>query len=132
MSYRILIVDDDREFNTLLADVYKQARYQVVSASSAKQGLELFSMQSFDLVVTDHLMPDKNGLEFAREIYQMRRDVPVIVVSGYLDSRTIRELIREGVNGVFIKPLNIFFLVEAIDRTDPEVPAKENPGRQNR
>jgi DNA-binding NtrC family response regulator len=112
MPHRILIVDDDREFNTLLTDVYRQARYEVVTANSAVHGLELFRDQDYDLIVTDQRMPDMSGLEFIREVYEIRTDIPIIVVSGYLDSRTIRELIREGVSGVFMKPLNIFSLLK--------------------
>lgn len=112
MPHRILIVDDDREFSTLLTDVYRQARYEVVTANSAVEGLEMFRDQDFELIVTDQRMPDMSGLEFIREVYGIRSDIPIIVVSGYLDSRTIRELIREGVSGVFMKPLNIFSLLK--------------------
>ncbi|MDP0496444.1 MAG: response regulator [Verrucomicrobiota bacterium JB024] len=112
MGKRILILDDDSDFNNLLTDIYAQADYEVVSERDPEAAVELFRNDSFDLVVTDQKMPGLSGEEFIREIKRLDPAIPVIMVSGYLDNDTIRNLIREGVGGVFLKPLNVFSLLK--------------------
>jgi DNA-binding NtrC family response regulator len=112
MGYSVLILDDDVDFNSLLTDIFEQADYIVTSMTDPLEAVDVFRDTDYDLVVTDHKMPEMTGVEFMKVIKQINSDVPVIMVSGYLENDTIRELIREGVGGVFLKPLNIFSLLE--------------------
>lgn len=126
MGKRILILDDDADFNNLLTDIYTQADYDVVSEQEPEQAVERFAAEHFDLVVTDQKMPGLSGEEFIREIKRRKPQVPVIMVSGYLDNDTIRNLIREGVGGVFLKPLNVFSLIK---RTSALIEESEASGQ---
>lgn len=112
MTKRILILDDDTEFNQLLTDIFRQADYEVESSEAGLRALELMAEAAFDLVVVDHRLPQMSGLEFVREIKNKGYQLPILMVSGYLDNDTIRDLIRLGVSGIFIKPLNIFSLLK--------------------
>ena len=112
MPYSVLILDDDADFNSLLTDIFEQADYIVTSLTDPIEAVEVFRETEYDLVVTDHKMPEMTGAEFMKIIKEMKQEVPVIMVSGYLENDTIRELISEGVGGVFLKPLNIFSLLE--------------------
>lgn len=112
MAYRVLILDDDADFNSLLTDIFEQADYIVTSLLDPIEAVEVFKGTQYDLVVTDHKMPEMTGAEFMQVIKGINSKVPVIMVSGYLENDTIRELIGGGVGGVFLKPLNIFSLLE--------------------
>lgn len=112
MGHSILILDDDEDFNCLLTDIFEQADYAVTSAQDPIKALEIFESGEFELVVSDHKMPGMSGAEFMKRAKELHPEVPVIMVSGYLDNDTIRELIGAGVGGVFLKPLNIFSLLE--------------------
>jgi DNA-binding NtrC family response regulator len=112
MSHSVLILDDDADFNSLLTDIFEQADYIVTSLTDPVEAVEVFRDTDYDLVVTDHKMPEMTGAEFMKVIKKIKPEVPVIMVSGYLENDTIRELISEGVGGVFLKPLNIFSLLE--------------------
>lgn len=112
MPYSVLILDDDADFNSLLTDIFEQADYIVTSLTDPLEAVDVFRETEYDLVVTDHKMPEMTGAEFMKVIKKVRPEVPVIMVSGYLENDTIRELISEGVGGVFLKPLNIFSLLE--------------------
>lgn len=112
MAYSVLILDDDADFNSLLTDIFKQADYFVTSLHDPIEAIEVFTNSDYDVVVTDHKMPDMTGAEFMKSIKRVKPAVPVIMVSGYLENETIRELIGEGVSGVFLKPLNIFSLLQ--------------------
>lgn len=112
MGHSILILDDDEDFNCLLTDIFEQADYVVTSVQDPIEALEIFKSGEFELVVSDHKMPGMSGAEFMKQAKELHPEVPVIMVSGYLDNDTIRELIGAGVGGVFLKPLNIFSLLE--------------------
>lgn len=112
MAHRILILDDDEDFNNLLTDIFSQSNYDVTSLRDPEEALNLYRTTPFDLIVTDQKMPGMSGEEFIRAVKQLDPDVPIIMVSGYLDNDTIRDLIREGVGGVFLKPLNVFSLLK--------------------
>ena len=112
MGSRILILDDDVDFNSLLTDIFSQASYDVTSELNPQKALALVREFQFDLVVTDQRMPGLSGKDFLRELKKAQPKTPVIMVSGFLDNETIRDLIREGVSGVFLKPLNVFSLLK--------------------
>ncbi len=112
MPYKVLILDDDGDFNSLLTDIFEQADYIVSSIQDPVEAVEIFKAENYDLVVTDHKMPDMTGARFMSVIKELKPEVPVIMVSGYLENNTIRDLITDGVGGVFLKPLNIFSLLE--------------------
>lgn len=112
MAKSILILDDDADFNHLLTDIFTQASYEVTSERDPETAIEIFKQKHFDIVVTDQKMPGLTGEEFIQEIRRVRTDIPVIMVSGYLNNDTIRNLIREGIGGVFLKPLNVFSLLK--------------------
>lgn len=126
MPYSVLILDDDADFNSLLTDIFEQADYIVTSITDPIEAVEVFRDTVYDLVVTDHKMPEMTGAEFMKVIKKIRPEVPVIMVSGYLENDTIRELIGEGVGGVFLKPLNIFSLLERTAELIDEAKKLEN------
>lgn len=112
MASSILILDDDVDFNSLLTDIFEQADYIVTSMTDPVEAIEAFRETDYDLVVADQKMPEMSGADFMKKIKRFKPEVPFVIVSGYLENETIRELIRDGVSGVFLKPLNIFSLLE--------------------
>ncbi len=112
MSHRVLIIDDDQDFCNLLQDVMEQAGYQVDAVFSPVEALQMAEVNPYQLIITDQRMPELTGLDFIVRIRRLLPDIPIIMVSGFLDNHTIRELIRQGVGGVFMKPLNIFSLLK--------------------
>lgn len=113
MKKNVLIVDDDQEFSQLLKGIYQQADYEVYTAVNGDLAIEVLQSKSIQLVVMDQqLQGGLLGSDLLRQFKQMELNVPVIMVSGYLDDETIREMIRDGVAGVFIKPLNVFSLLK--------------------
>jgi len=126
MPYSVLILDDDADFNSLLTDIFEQADYIITSLTDPIEAVDVFRDTDYDLVVTDHKMPEMTGAEFMKVIKKMKPEVPVIMVSGYLENDTIRELISEGVGGVFLKPLNIFSLLERTAELIEEAKKIEN------
>ena len=79
---RILLIDDE----PALVDIYKkfleQAGHEVEVASDGDEGLRLFAENSYDVVITDMLMPNKEGLETILELTEHRSDAKIIAVTG--------------------------------------------------
>lgn len=110
MASKILIVDDDDDFRGLLSDVFTQAGYEVTAVDNANKALEMFSDHKFDAVVTDHNMPEMTGEDLIKNIRDNEPDIPIILVSGYLNQDLIQNL--KNVNTeIFHKPLNVISLL---------------------
>jgi CheY-like chemotaxis protein len=83
----ILVAEDEPALRTMMARLLKDHGYEVLSVGDGKQGLELFKQQSgkIDLVITDIDMPRLDGSAMIRELKNLKSDLPIIVMSGYLD-----------------------------------------------
>ncbi|MGF1450398.1 MAG: sigma-54-dependent transcriptional regulator [Opitutales bacterium] len=127
MPRRILILDDDADFNHLLTDIFSQADYEVTSEMDPRKALEIFRNETYDLIVTDQQMPGMSGEDFIRQVKEVAPRTPVVMVSGFLDNDTIRGLIRDGVGGVFLKPLNVFSLLKRTAAILEQAAAAEAP-----
>ncbi len=79
---RIMIVDDDSQFRRILRQMLEHEGYMVTEAGNGEEGLKRFSKARVDLVITDIIMPGKEGLETMLEIMEMDPRVKFIVVSG--------------------------------------------------
>jgi DNA-binding response OmpR family regulator len=79
---RILVIDDEVEARDAVAEVLSQASHEVLTAEHGGTGLDLYRRHGADLVITDVLMPEKDGLETIREMFQMDPGAKIIAVSG--------------------------------------------------
>lgn len=79
---KILVVDDDTLVRTSLSYALEDAGHQVVQAGDGNEGLAALRRESFDAVVLDILMPEREGIETIREIRKKWADLPVLAISG--------------------------------------------------
>ena len=80
---RILIIEDDNEVREYLESVLSRAGYEVISAGNGKEGVELFQQgPAADLVVTDIIMPEKDGIETIMDLRRSNAELKVIAISG--------------------------------------------------
>ena len=82
MMQRILIIDDDHHILLMIKKMLERAGFEVELASNGNEGLELFKRLQVDLVITDIIMPEKEGLETIREMKRLRADLKIIAMSG--------------------------------------------------
>jgi len=113
----IMIVDDDQQILRLLTEIIAKEGHQVVSAVDGEQAFEEFQNQPIDLVITDLLMPNKEGLELIQELRGIKPELKIIAYSGggqmqpdnYLDFAK-----GMGADRVFSKPIPIKELTAAV------------------
>ena len=79
----ILFVDDHEVLARLSCEILEMQGYRAVSAYSAREALEKFDQQDFDILVTDFRMEGMNGVELAHKVRQKSPNTPVIIVTGY-------------------------------------------------
>lgn len=79
---RILIIDDEERIRTIVRKILESAGHEVVEAGDGAEGTEVFGGSHFDLVVTDLIMPEKEGIETILHLREVDADVPILVVSG--------------------------------------------------
>jgi len=78
---QILIIDDSEIDRMILEEILVQAGHKVTQASDGKEGMEIFRAQSFDLVITDMIMPEKLGIEVLLEMNEDFPEAKVIAIS---------------------------------------------------
>ncbi|MBF0424168.1 MAG: response regulator [Magnetococcales bacterium] len=82
MVTRILVIEDERQIREVLRQILERAGYEVDLAEDGHRGIELFRQHPADLVITDILMPNKDGLETIEELVGQHPTLPVIAISG--------------------------------------------------
>ncbi|MBI5542493.1 MAG: PAS domain S-box protein [Deltaproteobacteria bacterium] len=113
---RILFVDDEPPLARLGKQILEGLGYQVVSLSNPSDALDLFEEkpEAFDLVVTDQTMPHVTGLTLAREIHEVRPELPILLCTGYSESIPADGAQSLGVRQVLLKPLPPHELAHAV------------------
>ena len=78
----ILVIDDEESIRKVLRAILEREGYRVLEASDGNEGLKQFTATPTDLVITDLIMPEKEGIETIRELREKFPDVKIIAVSG--------------------------------------------------
>ena len=90
---KILLVEDLSASRELYATMLKNLKYEVVEAASGEEGLDIARTdgQTFDVLVTDLVLPGIGGLELASEVYNMCPKIKILIISGYTEDMVILE-----------------------------------------
>ena len=78
----ILVIDDEKEIRIALRSLLEGSGYDVICASDGKEGLKLYNEKPTDLIITDLIMPEKEGLATIMELKRISPDVKIIAISG--------------------------------------------------
>lgn len=112
---KILVIDDQEPIRSLLRAVLEGAGHEVLEASNGRPGLELYRERSADLIITDVVMPEMNGLELLLELTRTFLNVKVIAISGGLESEgTLHVAKLLGARQTFQKPLDMEEILSAV------------------
>ena len=115
---KILIIDDDDMFRRMLVDMLSQEGHQVSEAAEGTSGLERFRETAYDLIITDILMPGKEGIETIRKIRTSSKEVKIIALSGgggHPEGLSYLEMARDlGADLSFSKPFRTSEFTRAV------------------
>jgi CheY-like chemotaxis protein len=114
----ILIIDDDDQFRTMLRHLLERNGYEVTEASGGKEGIKLYRESPADLIITDLIMPDKDGIETIQELKKDFPDIKIIAISGggRLGPQDYLNLAKMlGARLTLTKPIELPELLKAIE-----------------
>ncbi|PYP87117.1 MAG: two-component system response regulator [Blastocatellia bacterium AA13] len=112
---KILIIDDETNVLSVLDSLLSE-QYECKTATSAAEALEYLKEESYDLVLSDIMMPGMSGLELLEEISRQARDTVVVLISGNLNIQSAIEAMRRGAFDYVTKPFNISEVETAVQR----------------
>ena len=104
---KVLLIDDEEEFATTLAERLELRGYVTRTASGGEEGLRMLADEPFDIAVLDLMMPGMNGLDALRHIKSDLPDLPVVLLTGHGSTKEGMAGMRLGAYDYLMKPLDI-------------------------
>ncbi|MEJ2657360.1 MAG: response regulator [Desulfobacterales bacterium] len=114
----ILIIDDDEQFRTMLRQLIERNGHEVKEASEGKEGIKVYRESPTDLIITDLIMPGKDGIETIQELKKDFPDIKIIAISGggRLGPQDYLHLAKMlGAKRTLTKPIELPELLKAIE-----------------
>jgi CheY-like chemotaxis protein len=119
----ILVVDDEESIRELLVRFFKPSGSYVTCAANGLEALRILDKQDFDLVITDVLMPEMDGIELIPQIRKKRPEAYILAMSGgghnFMGDYCVKLAANLGAHAVIMKPFGILEMREAVERAFP-------------
>ncbi len=116
---RILVVDDEEQIRQMLAQMLGHEGYEIHTAENGEEGMRLVTRYAFDLIITDMIMPVKDGLKFIMELVRDYPDMPILAISGGGAIKAERYLTMAGYLGdiaTLEKPFKRETILELVEK----------------
>jgi two-component system, NtrC family, response regulator len=114
--HSILIVDDEPNYLVVLSELLRDEGFEVFTASSGPEGLEVFKEVDLDLIITDMQMPGMDGLQFLQEIKKKEGEIPVIIITAYAEVGKAVTAMQAGAFSYLAKPFSNDELIVNINK----------------
>ncbi len=112
---KILIVEDDVAFCTMLQTYLKKKDFEVSTAFSASEAFSLLEKNKFEIIISDVRLPDKEGLEILREVKSKEPQSEVIMMTSYAEIKMAVNAMKEGAFDYIAKPFNPEVILQTIN-----------------
>ena len=113
---KILVVDDDRQLADTLTEFLSKLGYQAATAYGGREGLELFEQGNFQLLITDLMMPEMDGMELLAEVKKQDSLAVVLVITGVGTVESAVDAMNKGAYDFIPKPVKLAELGVIIER----------------
>lgn len=111
---KVLIVDDDRDFLSVLKDVLDEEGYEVYYAGDGMEAIQEFKRTLPDIVLLDHNMPNMPGITALKILKDLQPEVPIIIMTGSREQGLFVKALEYGADGLIMKPPDFPQLVEIV------------------
>lgn len=102
-NIKVLVVDNEADFRQLMTFWLESKGYLAITASDGETAIRLIKEDTPDVMFLDLKMPAMDGTETLKRIRKFNKDLPVIIISAYVDDLRAKEAIPYGISGVFYK-----------------------------
>lgn len=113
MKKNILLVEDDPALRMVMREVLKE-EFDIAEADNGADGIDKGLNSTNDLIILDYHLPKADGLQVIEAIKQAHPDIPVIVLTGYLNPESEAKFNERGATKIFPKPFNYHNLLETV------------------
>jgi CheY-like chemotaxis protein len=111
---RILIVDDNDDFRTMLAAALRSHGYNITEAADGEEALVKLRTTTNDMAIVDLDMPKLNGLTLTKKVKDVTPEFPIVMVTGYAQFYSPAEILSVGIDAFLQKPVPMEKLLEVI------------------
>lgn len=105
--FKILVVEDDKELNYSVCTFLNQSGYEAVGCLSVGYAYDSMYNNTFDLIVSDIMMPDIDGYEFAKTVRELNEDIPILFMTARDDFASKQKGYRIGIDDYMVKPIDL-------------------------
>ena len=105
--FKILILEDDKELNRTVCAFLNNSGYEAVGCFNANEAYDALFENMIDLIVSDIMMPDVDGFEFARNVRDVNNDIPILFMTARDDIASKQRGFRIGVDDYMVKPIDL-------------------------
>jgi len=113
---RILVVDDEAHVRSMIGATLERQGYEVLLAASGREALDMLEQNAFDLVLTDIVMQDGNGIALLERMHAQQPNLPVVMVTAIHDISVAIDSMRRGAYDYLLKPFEREHLVTTVQR----------------
>lgn len=111
---KVLYVEDNPDARSFTLEMLKRFFKDITTAENGKDGLEKFTNEKFDIILTDINMPVMNGLKMAKEIKAINSSMPILILSAHNEENYFMKSIEVGVDGYLLKPIEMNQFVKTL------------------
>ena len=115
MELRILAADDEKNMRDLYSRIFSSGRYELTLAESVAEATGLMSSGAYDLLISDLVLPDGDGLELVRRFREQGRGRVILITASMEDEDLAKLGEREGVLKAYGKPFSVRDLLQVVD-----------------
>ena len=112
----VLIVDDDPDVLAMLEGLLKKLEYNPYVAANGEEAVRVIDNNKIDVVVSDLVMPEMNGMELLKRVKSRKGDIPFVMITGHPSIETAVEAIKKGAYDYLTKPFQVEEVRIKIDR----------------
>lgn len=105
--FKILVVEDDAELNKTVCSFLNQNGYEAKGCQDAYQAYDAMEGNLFDLIISDVMMPEIDGFEFAENVRAINEDIPILFMTARDDIASKQRGFRIGVDDYMVKPIDL-------------------------
>ena len=105
--FKILVVEDDRDLNRSVCSFLNHSGYEAIGALSADEAYDEMYKHTFDLIVSDIMMPNIDGFEFAKTVRSLNNEIPILFMSARDDFAAKQRGYRIGIDDYMTKPIDL-------------------------
>lgn len=110
----VLVIDDDESVRSSIAMLLEDWGYRVTTAASADEGIRKARNAPFAVLVVDHAMPGKTGLDALPDLRAAAPDAAILMLTGFGTPDVVQEALRRGAARFLYKPMDLAALYEAV------------------